>query len=366
MGKLQIGNRQFIIMTAILTIGDSMLVLPFVSSKGSEQDAWLSFILGTIIGIVGILIIATLAKLLKKGSLVELTERVLGRWLALPLILLFLLYIFFTTTAHVREIADFMTTQIMPDTPIHAIIFLTLAAALYGARQGIEVLARSSEIFFPWMLFFFTLIFVLLTGSVRSKYFLPILEHGFPAVIKGAIPASAFPYMELCIFLMLIPFVKDKQKITQNLLTGAAIGGAIIFFMVLLSIGVLGPFITSTHIYPSYALAKKIDVGNFLQRIEATLAILWTMTIFLKVSICLYSFVLGLSQLFRVKNEQSLFFPVGLILYFFTIIFTPNIVTFNSVVTDQWALMDYVFGLLMPLTIMVVYYFRKKMEGVQL
>ncbi|MDQ0493800.1 hypothetical protein QOZ95_001962 [Paenibacillus brasilensis] len=38
---------------------------------------------------------------------------------------------------------------------------------------------------------------------------------------------------------------------------------------------VLGPDITARNIYPGYALAKKISIGHFLQRIEAIMATMW-------------------------------------------------------------------------------------------
>ncbi|MGI2296271.1 GerAB/ArcD/ProY family transporter [Paenibacillus sp. GXUN7292] len=359
MTKFQISNRQLIIMATIITIGDSMLVLPFVSASASTQDAWISFLLGTAIGMSIITFVTFIAKLFPNLTLVQYNEKVFGRWIAMPLSLFYLFYIFLNTSAHIREIADFLTTQIMPDTPIHAIIFLTLLATIYGARHGIEVIARTSEVFFPWLILFMVIIILLLVKEVKMEHILPIMETGIKPILRGSIPSAAFPFMELSLFFMIFPLVKDKSKITKNMLLGAAIGGILIFCMVILSILVLGPYITVTHIYPSYALAKKIDVGGFLQRIEATLAILWIMTIFLKISVCLYAFTTGIAQLIKIKNEKILFMPFGMILYFLSIILAPNIAYFNRFISQYWSLLDFTFAFVVPLLLLTAFTARK-------
>ncbi|WP_255654344.1 GerAB/ArcD/ProY family transporter [Cohnella sp. REN36] len=68
---------------------------------------------------------------------------------------------------------------------------------------------------------------------------------------------------------MLWPVVRPSRKLARDFLLAVAIGGFVLLLVVLISITVLGPFLTAHQIYPSYALAKKISVGHFLERVEA-------------------------------------------------------------------------------------------------
>ena len=61
-----------------------------------------------------------------------------------------LIYIFYVHSIYVflRDISTFMTTQIVPETLptwIHALVIL---AVIYGGYLGIEVIARTAEIFY--------------------------------------------------------------------------------------------------------------------------------------------------------------------------------------------------------------------------
>ena len=85
-------------------------------------------------------------------TLYEYNEKVFGKWAgkliffflhSLRLLVLQLFYIMWGT---------FMTTQVMPETPIESILILFAGILVMGLRLGLEVIARTAEILFPWFL----------------------------------------------------------------------------------------------------------------------------------------------------------------------------------------------------------------------
>jgi spore germination protein KB len=44
-------------------------------------------------------------------------------------------------------------------------------------------------------------------------------------------------------------------------------------------------------------LARKINIGNFFQRVEAVLAFIWFFKVYLKLTICFYVTAAGLAQI---------------------------------------------------------------------
>ena len=96
---------------------------------------------------------------------------------------LFLLTLFLGGPATVlHEIGIFMTIQMLPETPIQAIIFLFGALVVLGVRLGLEVLARSAEMLFPWFLLLFLSMSLLLLSEIEWENAMPIFESGLTPI----------------------------------------------------------------------------------------------------------------------------------------------------------------------------------------
>ncbi|MFD2116724.1 endospore germination permease [Paenibacillus yanchengensis] len=359
MTTYQISNQQFTILASIITIGDAILMIPYIITEKSQQDAWFAFLIGIVIGMAALYFITKVISLFPNLSIVESSSQVLGKWVAIPFIIIYLLYFSLNITTHIREAADFVVIQVMSETPLQAIILLILLATVYGALQGIEVIARASQLFFPFMVIIFFIVMFMLISKTKLEYIWPFLENGMFPVWKGVVPAASYPFMELCFLFLIAPFVEDKSKLTKNIYIGAAIGAFFIFIMLLMSLLVLGPYIVGNHLYPSYTLAKKISFGNFIQRIEGTLALLWTVTIFIKIAIGISIVSLGLKQMLQLPSEKKIIFPLAMVLFYSSITLAPNVVHFNETISNYWWLVDTIVGLVLPLFFLIVYGIRK-------
>jgi spore germination protein KB len=266
--------------------------------------------------------------------------------------------LFFTCVVYLRSIGEFLTTQIMPETPIESIHILFMVTVVFGVRIGLEPLARSSEIFFPFLVILLLSLFLSLSPQVHIENLQPILEDGFKPVIRGSFTFITYPFVELVVILMILPYVSQKESIRKNLLFGTLLGGSVLVVITTLAILVLGPYATARHLYPTYALAKKINIANFFTRIEAMLAGIWFITIFFKISLYFYATVLGIAQLLKLKDYRPLTFPIGMIMFVFSISIAPNIVyLFN--VSETYPFYDLTIGVLLPLLLLIVVCLQK-------
>lgn len=122
----------------------------------------------------------------------------------------------------------------------------------------------------------------------------------------------------------------------------------------------LGLTMTTLSIYPSYILAQKINIGNFLERIKAILAILWIMTIFIKVSITFYAATISLSHILNISDARSLTFPPGTIVLGLSIISYPNVAYFFAVIGKVWFPNSLTLGFGIPLLILLVDFLKNR------
>lgn len=141
---------------------------------------------------------------------------------------------------------------------------------------------------------------------------------------------------------------------------GTLIGGMVTILITFLSISIIGADFTTNNVYPTYTLAKKINIGDFLQRIEAVIAVIWFISIFFKLTICFYASVLGLAQILNLKEYRSLTYPLGMITVVLSLVITPNIVYYQVITAKIWTPYALTFGFFFPLLLLVVGILRKK------
>ncbi|MEJ9231575.1 spore germination protein [Peribacillus butanolivorans] len=359
--KGKIGSRQLTILVILYTIGDSILVIPSIVASEAKQNGWISGIFSVAIApLLVVFLYDALRKCYPDLTLVEYSQKILGKWLGIAISLLFISYFFITTATYLREIGDFMTSQIMPDTPIQVIMFLFMSIVLMSARLGLEPLARSAEILFPFVVILLSSFIILLLPEIKFQNLQPVWEGGLKPVIRGSIPFISFSFIEPVAVLMILPFVSQKDRIRKSLFVGQLLAGSVLIIITMLAILVLGADVTASEIYPSYKLAKKINIANFLQRLEAILAIIWFITIFIRVCLFFYVTVLGLAQTLKLQDYRPLVFPFGMILIVFTLIMAPNTVYYSNFISDIWPFYAMTFGFLIPLLLLTIAKVQKK------
>ncbi|MGM0879101.1 MAG: GerAB/ArcD/ProY family transporter [Bacillota bacterium] len=357
----KIGGRQFTILVFMFTTGSSLLLAPSMLASEAKQDAWLAAIVGVVVGLLLTWLYQTLGKLYSNMTLIEYSEKILGKWIGKAISLLFFTFPFLLAALVLRNIGDFITTQIMPETPIQFIHIMFLIIVMMGTRLGLETLARSGEILFPWSIVLFLLLVIFISPQIELEKIQPILEEGMKPVLRSALPFIEFPFMELVIFLMIFPYVNKPKEAGKAFFTGTWMGGVVLILLTALSILVMDADQTTRNLYPSYSLAKKINIGNFLQRIEAIVAIMWFIAIFFKLTICFYVSTLSLAQILKLKEYRMLVFPLGMILNVLSLVVSPNIVYNITLTFNHWGLpYGFTYGLFLPLLLLGVAAFRKK------
>lgn len=355
--KGKISVRQFTVLVMLYTIGTSILVVPSSLAVVSKQDGWIASILGTGASLLSVLLYSALGKRFPDMTLVEYSERILGKWLGKTISILFLSFVFLLASFLLRVVGNFMTTHIMPETPMVVIHILFISVVILAVRLGLENMSRASEIFLPLIIFIFIFLAVFLSPHIEIDRIQPVLEGGIKPVLLAAF--YFFSLQELVVFLMLFPYVNRTKKAGDALLAGATIGGIFVIATTMLSLLVLGPDFTARNIYPSYSLAKLINVGGFLQRVEAMLAIIWFVTIFFKTVVCFYAICLGLAQTLKLKDYRPLTLPLGMIMVVLSIVVYGNIVNFLEFTPRIWSVYALTYMLVLPLLLLGVDSVRK-------
>ncbi|WNB91035.1 endospore germination permease [Bacillus sp. NEB1478] len=320
-----ISIRQFTILVALYTVGTAILIIPSILAANAKQDVWLAGLIGLGIGLLLVLLNWSLSKRFHFINFAEIIEKVFGPVLGRIFSLIFFLsYVFILAVFVLRNIGDFMTTVMMVETPIEAIHLLFLIIVLYGVRLGLETFTRTTELFLPWLVILFVVLFFTLLPKMQIINLLPILENGMKPVLRSSVSLIVFPFLELILFLMIIPNVNQPEKTRGAYLLGTFLGGGILILISTLSILVMGVNETSRSIYPTFDLSKTINIREFFQRVEAFMALIWFITVYVKLIVLTYILCVGISHSLRIHDYKLLTFPIGLLMFVVSLVIFPS------------------------------------------
>ncbi|PLR66325.1 GerAB/ArcD/ProY family transporter [Bacillus sp. UMB0893] len=357
----KISARQFAILVILFSIGTTILVIPGSLAQEVEQDAWIAAVIGTGIGILLVVLYSTIGRIFPDMTLVEINEKLLGKWLGKAVSLTFVFFTLYATTSLLVIIGRFLTTQIMPDTPIETIHILFACIMIMGIRLGLETLARAGEILFPFFIILFIILVISISPQIEFHNIQPVFETGIKPMISAVFLFISIFALPLIVLLMIFPVSVNQLKAAEkSFFIGILIAGICLIILILMAILVLGAENSSRQMYSSYALARKINVGNFLQRIEAILAIMWMITIYFKVTLYFYASVVGLAKTLNMKDYRPLTLPYGMIAVSLSLFVHPDVIHAATFDAKIWPLYVSTYGLVLPLVLLVIHIFRKK------
>lgn len=352
----RISARQFMMLVILYSIGSSILLIPSSQAHFAKQDGWIATIAGCVIGLLLIRLYMAVGNLSPRQNLFQLTETIFGRWIGKFVALLLLATLFLGGPAAVLfNLGEFMTTQIMPATPLPSISILFAIILVVGVRLGLEVLARTAEVLVPWFFLLFLILVLFITPELEPDHLKPVLEDGFKPLGPAILTFLSIASLPLVVLLLIFPASVNQQEDARAAFwKGYLVGGAVMFGIVLICIMVLGPDLAARSIYPSYTVARKINVGNFLQRIEAVMAFMWLITLYFRMALYLYAMAVGLAQIFNLKDYRPLVLPLGLLLVTFSLSVYPNTVYGQNSDIHTWVPYALTIGLLYPLALLAV------------
>lgn len=361
MEKDKINPFQFLVLVIFFTIGTSILVVPSALATYTRQDAWIASVIGTVIGVFIIWLFTFIGLRFPNLTYVQLNEKVFGKWFGKIFSILFVILNILFTSSILAHSGTFLNTQMLPNTPNVVVNGLMAIILVMAIRLGLPTFARSAEI----LIFVFFFLFIILVSFIIPQIDLTNVEPFFQASTKSLFQSSLMLAVVSSVnsiaLLMIFPaFVTQSKKAKKNFLLGNVIGGIVIIIITFLCILVLGSNTTVRQVYPSYALAKVINVGNFVNRIEGFMAALWILSLYFKMVVYFFAAVLGLAQILNLKDYRPLTYPLGLIVIALSTIIFPNIIYQENFDASTALSMSLVVGLFIPLLLLIVYAFRKK------
>ncbi|WP_405155151.1 endospore germination permease [Paenibacillus sp. FSL K6-0108] len=356
----RIGTRQLSTLIFMMVVGDMMLIYPSVITSYAKQDAWICALVGVPLGMALMLMFLKLCNLYPEKNLVQISRSILGFW---PGTLVSIFYLFFFvvgTSAHTREVGDFITSQIFQYTPLRVITLMFVVALGWGVYHGLETMGRSSELLMPILIVFILVLTFCLLPQVDPSHLKPATDTGVVSILQGILVSIIYPVGEVIPIMMIVPYTLNQTHRTRDVLAAAGLGNLILATLVTVSLLVLGAFLTQHNIYASFTLSQKIDIGGFFERIEAIMASSWLISTYIKAMVYMYAFVLGTAELFKLKQYRVLILPTSLLVFGLANLVSPSLTFIVITIVPYWVDWDTTLCIILPGLLLLVHMFKKR------
>ncbi|WP_338450066.1 endospore germination permease [Niallia oryzisoli] len=356
----KISAHQFRILVTFFTIGTSILVYPSILAKYARQDAWLVVIISIGIGLTVIWMFSKIAQLFPNMNIAQINEKVFGKWLGKLLTVFMVLVAFIASAELLYNSGTFFRINLMPETPIEVLHIMTALLLVMAVRIGLETFSRAAEIF--WIIFIFLfLVLLFVIPEIKFQNIQPVLESGLkPLLFPTLILVSVSTFTAVYILMIFPASVSNPQEAQRSFYIGLIIGGIITFITTILAILVLGEELTARLRFPSYLLAQKINVGEFVKRIEVIVATMWFIAVYFKLILYFYACCSGLGQILNLKSYRPIVLPMGMILTAFASMMFPNVIEQQQWDIQGMLILSNIAGGFLPLLILIVGYVRTK------
>lgn len=266
----------------------------------TRTDSWAMAFTGLLFTLPIVGVYAGLLRKFPGKSLIEIDDIIFGPVLGKIMSALYLFFFVSLAALNTRDLGSFVVEHMIPETPITAVAFVFLLGCVYTIRKGIENLMNLSALLCIIAMGTLVINFILVLKDVQFEFLKPFFRLEPMKYVQGTVSVTAVPMGEVLAFTMLAPMLKKNKKAAKPLLFGLILSTMSMAIVLLRDIVVLGPLVSIVSL-PAFESIRYVSIEDTLTRMESIYAVILVILFLFKVSILLYVFVLGLTQMLTRK-----------------------------------------------------------------
>ncbi len=351
MKKEIITNKQGIFIMTMFIIGSFIII---GAGGEAKQDVWLVILLALVMSMPMVLVYSALLKLHPGKDICDILIITFGRVAGKFMALLMVWYCLHLGALVIRNFSSFVNIVSFPETPQSVIVIFIGLFCIWMVKAGIEVFGRWTAFIFPTIMLIIVVTAFLSMTRANFINLRPVLSKGIFPLLPVAFGIFSFPFAETVVFTFIFETVNDNKKVFRVFLYSLLIGSIFMISIAIRNVLVLGTALNSILYFPSYAAVRTINIGNFLQRFEVVVAIIFIFGGFVKISVCLLATSKGVAKIFGFKSYRDIVVPIGFLMMVFSCI-----VYEDTMEMFQWAQKIYPyyaipFQIVLPIFILTV------------
>lgn len=311
--EVRISGTQLTALIIGIILGTVFLTLPQLSIKGAQNDAWAAVGVAYLLGLPFALLTIKVLLAFDNKDIFEINQELLGNFLGNLINIIFTLNALYFTALQLRIPGLFFSAIILPETPAIVFGLFMLILTVFTLKQGFEVLARFIEFSLSIVIISIIVLLLLATPMLELSHLQPVLKRGIEPILIGTKENLGVNLKYILLLGIVVPFVNKRKESYGSTVKGLATGATVLVLTTVMVIGVFGGNDPARFFWPTFQLAKVIEIGGFIHGIEAMLVGVWSISSFIEIALFFFVTVRGIRHIFQLESLAGVYWTLAMI-----------------------------------------------------
>lgn len=312
------------------------------------------------IGIIDFILVLIIIKLLNKfenSDILDISEFLGGKKLKFLIALISITLFFLVAFITLIDFSNVLHTIYFSNFPMIYILFFFILGTLISNLIGFRGITRTISFIVPFAIFSVFITFFTGLENLDIKDLTPIIgENYYQTFVNGL--SNCFSMYIIVYFYYLKPLLKDSENFKKISIVSYFISFILLILTVIPMLTLFNTSSNSEPINSLFLLSRQIELGRFLQRVDALFIFLWIFAIFAYLSFIIFLINRIIKKVIPVSNEKMLSFSTCSILFGISLI-PINIAHIHFIENTlyKYLIIGFIFGL--GLLILLLANFKK-------
>ncbi|MDQ2087281.1 endospore germination permease [Herbivorax sp. ANBcel31] len=358
-GKL--GSSEVIWLLVITISVKVFFAGPLIIFRNTGTSAWYTMLISAIFATVGFTIIYMLLKKYPGKNILEIYEKVLGRFLGSVFSFSLILIMLFSASLRLREFGEVQKIYMFAKTPISFLLVFFVIVLIFLSFLGLESIARYSKLISFLIFTAFILIIILSTQLYQVHRLFPALGYGIDKTIyHGFIRMSE--YGDIIIIAIIAKSLHGLAQIKKIGYLSILISALVISIAFLAFSMTFSYYIGQEIIGPMYVMTSLVRYGLFFERVESLFMFIWSLGSIVSVTLMFYMSLFIYCHVFRISDKKPLIVPFAIILFTLSMI-PKGISSLVDIYLKYIRELGGIFYFALPLIVLIISAIFNKKEG---
>lgn len=278
----------------------------FIMFQNIKQNAYISGIIGMILGLIFLFSFILLKKNMKGVDILDYNIYVFGKFFGNLINIFINISVFIIATIFLKNIVEFINSNYLIETSLIYIEILFLAPVAYAASKKISTISKLSQVIFIFDIIFFIVSLAGVFQEFDFKRLMPVLTCSTSDLIKSSLVFTICGLFSIFL-LTTIPDSKvyEDKKHNKKMILMYFISCIHIIFIILFVTVTLGEELLPLYRFPEYLTLQEFSLFSILERVENTLSIQFILNVFLILTMMVYFIYNSIKKIIK-KNFNKI------------------------------------------------------------
>ncbi|MHB8062712.1 MAG: GerAB/ArcD/ProY family transporter [Ruminiclostridium sp.] len=347
--KIQFGSWEATALMVNLVFVHAMLIFPRDMVKFGGSASWMIPILITLMALGYFAIVVRLYRNIGSVDLIDISAGIGGRTLKVIVGLFIIIFLILTVSIFMGAFSQTLKIISLDKSPIEYVGALFFIGMITAAYYGIEVVARINSFLVPVVITGFILITLGVIPEFKTSNLFPILGDGYASIAKGSI-LKLSTFASFTILFLMVPFFK-KRYLKRVGYLHIIISGLLLVWSTLSFILVFPYEVAVNKKIPIYQMARHIEFGNYVQRIESVFVLICSISVLLFLSVVFTFVIFVFAKTFELKRSRPIILPMAIIVFSLALLSKRTNI---ELLSNNSLMLILLIGMLLPLLIIIL------------